>query len=41
MFKRKERGGGESNGEEAVQKFPFCINFNYVINTQFLVPLPA
>lgn len=41
MFKRKERGGGESDGEEAVQKFPFCINFNYVINTQFLVPLPA
>jgi len=32
MFKRKERGGGESEGKEAVRKLPLLYQTNYVIN---------
>ena len=33
MFKRKERGGGESEGKEAVQKLPLLYQIHYVITT--------
>lgn len=40
MFKRKERGGGESEGKEAaVQKLPLLYQLHYVITTRVEVPL--